>query len=424
MKKYSALKWVPSLYFAEGLPNIIVAEVSVFLYQQLGLSAEEITFYTSWFYLPWVLKPLWSPFVDVYKTKRWWILAMELLLGAAFAGVAFSLPTSFWLQTTICLFWLIAFSSATHDIAADGFYMLGLDTEEQSWFVGIRNTFYKFASIFGKGILISFAGILQVVFKGQIKYSWTLSFYAVAALFLLLYFYHYYSLPRPFLDHNQAKKNIQVVANELLSTIVSFFKKPHIGTALLFLLLYRFPEALLSKVSILFLRDFKHAGGLGLAPQEFSMVYGTLGVIGLLIGGIIGGMLVSRDGLKRWLWWMVCAITIPDIVYVYLSTANDVPFFLVNVCVFIEQLGYGFGFTAYTLYMLQFCRGKFQTSHYAISTGFMAASMMIPGMISGFLQHKLGYQNFFIMVMFTCIITFVVTSFIKVEDHCKGQNKE
>ena len=251
-----------------------------------------------------------------------------------------------------------------------------------------------------------------------------MSFYAIAALFLLLYFYHYYSLPRPFLDHNQAKKNIQVVANELLSTIVSFFKKPHIGTALLFLLLYRFPEALLSKVSILFLRDFKHAGGLGLAPQEFSMVYGTLGVIGLLIGGIIGGMLVSRDGLKRWLWWMVCAITIPDIVYVYLSTANDVPFFLVNVCVFIEQLGYGFGFTAYTLYMLQFCRGKFQTSHYAISTGFMAASMMIPGMISGFLQNKLGYQNFFIMVMFTCIITFVVTSFIKVEDHCKGQNKE
>ena len=423
LNQKSPWEWVPTLYFSEGLPNILVAEISVLMYQQLGLSNELIAFYTSWFYLPWVLKPFWSPFVELLKTKRWWIIAMELLLGASFAAMAFSIPTTFWLQSTICLFWIIAFSSATHDIAADGFYMLGLSEHDQALFVGIRNTFYKIASIFGKGFLVFLAGSLQVLFRWQIRFSWSIIFYIVSALFIAVYLYHLKQLPTPNKDKNINQKDIKRIGKDLIETISSFFKKPYIVTTILFLLLYRFPEALLSKVSILFLRDFKHAGGLGLSPQEFSLVYGTVGVIGLLGGGIIGSYLVSRDGIKKWLWPMVFAITVPDAVYIYLSYYQVDALWLINTSIFIEQFGYGFGFTAYTLYMLYFCRGQFQTSHYAICTGFMAASMMLPGMVSGRLQSILGYQNFFIFVLITCIITFVVTYFIKIDNNF-GKKRE
>lgn len=423
MKK-SPWAWVPSLYFAEGLPNVIVAELSVLMYQQLGLSNAEIALYTSLFYLPWVIKPFWSPFVDILKTKRWWILAMELLLGAAFGGIAFSIPTSFWLQATICLFWLLAFSSATHDIAADGFYMLGLNEHDQAWFVGIRNTFYRIASIFSKGLLIWLAGFLQVAFRGQIKYSWSIVFYAVAGIFIGLYLWHNYVMPRPKADiankvltHKKdgkaTKQSAGEIWREIVETVVTFFRKPYALTAVLFMLLYRFPEALLSKISILFLRDFPHAGGLGLSPQEFSFVYGTIGVIGLLGGGILGGILASRDGLKKWLWPMVLAITVPDLVYVYLSYALPESLWLINVCVFIEQFGYGFGFTAYTLYLIYYSQGNFKTSHYAICTGLMAASMMLPGMLSGWLESKLGYRYFFLLVIGACFVTFIVTALIK-----------
>ena len=349
LNQKSPWDWVPTLYFSEGLPNILVAEISVLMYQQLGLSNELIAFYTSWFYLPWVLKPFWSPFVELLKTKRWWIIAMELLLGASFAAMAFSIPTTFWLQSTICLFWIIAFSSATHDIAADGFYMLGLSEHDQALFNGIRNTFYKIASIFGKGFLVFLAGSLQVLFRWQIRFSWSIIFYIVSALFIAVYLYHIKRLPTPKKDKNINQKDIKRIGKDLIETISSFFKKPYIVTTILFLLLYRFPEALLSKVSILFLRDFKHAGGLGLSPQEFSLVYGTVGVIGLLGGGIIGGYLVSKDGLKKWLWPMVIAITVPDAVYIYLSYYQVDALWLINTSICIEQCGYGCGFTAYTL---------------------------------------------------------------------------
>ena len=232
----SPWEWVPTLYFSEGLPNILVAEISVLMYQQLGLSNELIAFYTSWFYLPWVLKPFWSPFVELLKTKRWWIIAMELLLGASFAAMAFSIPTTFWLQSTICLFWIIAFSSATHDIAADGFYMLGLSEHDQALFVGIRNTFYKIASIFGKGFLVFLAGSLQVLFRWQIRFSWSIIFYIVSALFIAVYLYHLKQLPTPNKDKNINQKDIKRIGKDLIETISSFFKKPYIVTTILFLL--------------------------------------------------------------------------------------------------------------------------------------------------------------------------------------------
>lgn len=434
-KKTSPWAWVPTLYFAEGLPYVAVMTVSLVLYKQLGLSNAEITFYTSWLYLPWVIKPLWSPFVDIIRTKRWWVTTMQLLIGAALGGVAFTIPTSFWLQGTLCFFWLMAFASATHDIAADGFYMLGLDEHDQAWFVGIRSTFYRIATIFGQGLLVALAGNLQVLFRYSIPYSWSLMFYGVAGIFIALWLWHSYAMPRvettpsPFTtDTNSLTPHPSNLTKELLDVVKTFFSKfPLRETviALLFMLLYRMPEGLLAKVSALFLIDSHGAGGLGLSPQEYGLVQGTVGIVGLTLGGILGGMAAGRDGLKRWLWPMVCAITLPDIVYVYMSYALPESLGVVNVCVFFEQFGYGFGFTAYMLYLIYYSQGAYKTSHYALCTALMALSMMIPGLFAGALQEWVGYRWFFIIVMLFCAVTFIVTALIKIDpEFGKKKSKE
>ncbi len=422
ISKSTPWSWVPSLYFAEGLPYVAVMTISLILYKQLGLSNTEITFYTSWLYLPWVIKPLWSPFVDIVKTKRWWILTMQLLIGAAFGGIAFTIPTSFWLQGTLFFFWVMAFASATHDIAADGFYMLGLDEHNQANFVGIRSTFYRLATIFGQGILVMIAGNLQVFWRNSISLSWSLMFYGVAGLFIALWLWHGYVLPRG--EERVKSEELRVKSEErkeerdLKALVKSFFTKfpaREVTIGILFMLLYRMPEGLLAKVSALFLVDALHNGGLGLSPQEYGFVQGTMGVIGLTLGGILGGICAGRHGLKKWLWPMVCAITLPDLVYVYMSFAVPDNFLVVNICVFFEQFGYGFGFTAYMLYLIYFSRGEYKTSHYALCTAFMALSMMIPGLFAGALQEAVGYQAFFIIVVAFCAVTFIVTSLINID---------
>lgn len=424
--KKSPWSWVPTLYFAEGLPYVAVMTISIILYKQLGLSNAEITFYTSWLYLPWVIKPLWSPFIDLVKTKRWWIVSMQLLMGAAFGGVAFTIPTAFWLQGTLFFFWLMAFSSATHDIAADGFYMLGLNQHHQAWFVGIRSTFYRLATIFGQGILVMIAGNLQVFYRNSIAFSWSLMFYGVTGLFIALWLWHGYILPHPREDVARKDVNASTIWLEFVKTIRTFFQKEQVVAGILFMLLYRMPEGLLAKVSALFLIDAGHNGGLGLSPQEYGLVQGTVGVVGLTLGGILGGLCAGRDGLKRWLWPMVCAITLPDIVYVYMSYALPTGLGVINACVFLEQFGYGFGFTAYMLYLIYYSRGNFKTSHYALCTAFMALSMMIPGLFAGALQETVGYRMFFIIVMACCTVTFVVASMLKIDPRfgVKGQETE
>lgn len=416
MKNRSPWAWIPSLYFAEGLPYVAVMTVSLILYKQLGLSNADITFYTSWLYLPWVIKPLWSPFVDIIKTKRWWITAMQLLIGAAFGGVAFTIPTDFWLQGTLFFFWLMAFSSATHDIAADGFYMLGLSEHDQAMFVGIRSTFYRLATIIGQGVLVMIAGNLQVIFRNSISYSWSLMFYGVAGVFIALWLWHAYILPRPNEDKDHEEANsASFILQNFWESIRTFFCKEQVVIGILFMLLYRMPEGLLAKVSALFLIDSAQNGGLGLSPQEYGLVQGTVGVIGLTIGGILGGMCAGKDGLKKWLWPMVCAITLPDMVYIYLAYALPESLLLINICVFIEQFGYGFGFTAYMLYLIYYSQGQYKTSHYSISTAFMALSMMIPGLFAGALQEAVGYRMFFIIVVVCCAVTFIVTSMLHID---------
>lgn len=407
--------WVPTLYFAEGIPYVAVMTISLILYKQLGMGNADITFYTSWLYLPWVIKPLWSPLVDLLRTKRWWITVMQLLIGASLGGVAFTIPTDFWLQGTLCFFWIMAFSSATHDIAADGFYMLALDEHDQSVFVGIRSTFYRFANIFGQGVLIMIAGFMQSRFGLDVPFSWSLMFYGTCAMFILLWLWHSSVLPRP-----ADKQTIRTDTNgksirSLLRDFLTKFPVRETVIGILFMLLYRMPEGLLVKVSALFLVDSSANGGLALSTEEYGLVQGTVGVIGLTIGGILGGICAGMGGLKKWLWPMVCAITLPDAVYIYLSYCLPDNFLIINTCVFVEQFGYGFGFTAYMLYLIYYSRGEYKTSHYAICTAFMALSMMIPGLFAGDLQETVGYQNFFLIVMACCTVTFLVSSLVKID---------
>jgi len=405
---------VPTLYFAEGVPYVAVMTISVIIYKRLGLSNADITLYTSWLYLPWVIKPLWSPFVDMLRTKRWWILVMQILIAAALAGVAFTIPGPWWLQGSLAFFWLLAFSSATHDIAADGFYMLGLEQHEQAYFVGIRSTFYRIATIFSSGLLVGLAGVLQVLTR-SIAYAWSLVFYLIAGLFIALWLYHSWALPRPSEDNHRMQKSAKDIMNEFWNTLVTFFKKPQVWIGICFMLFYRMPEGLLAKVSALFLVDKMANGGLGLSDVEFGMVQGTVGVIGLTLGGILGGIVASRDGLKRWLWPMVMAITIPDLVYVYLSYALPSSLLIINICIFLEQFGYGFGFSAYMLYLIYYSQGEHKTAHYALCTAFMALSMMIPGLFAGALQEAVGYQVFFLVVVVCCAMTYIVSALLKID---------
>ena len=610
-KRISPWAWIPTLYFAQGLPYVAVMTISVIMYKRLGISNTDIALYTSWLYLPWVIKPFWSPFVDLFKTKRWWIVAMQLIVGIGFAGIAFTLPLSAFFQLTLAIFWIIGFSSATHDIAADGFYMLALDTHGQSMYVGIRSTFYRCATVFGQGILVIIAGLLemntgldpvqlnvktspsysneirmpgdmpvsaseqqmaenntfiywpetvelstqsvpaetadsvkaaveehnmecgfvprpqtmtpqqkkaetgwwtahisdpfgnwirntfgkkteapkdlthkgalsvmairlakapeagetvalntvfekgdksivlvagerlsftaenwdkpayilfeadpklaettQAVFSGlsgNIPLAWSVTFFILAAFFLGITLYHRFILPKPASDHAAAEVTAGTIFKEFFGTFASFFRKKQVWMAIAFMLLYRFPEAQLVKLINPFLLDSKDVGGLGLTTGEVGLVYGTIGILGLTIGGIIGGIVAAKGGLKKWLWPMAWSISLTCITFVYLSIFQPENMAIINLCVFIEQFGYGFGFTAYMLYMIYFSEGEYKTAHYAICTAFMALGMMVPGMFAGWLQEQLGYENFFWWIMFCCLATIIVTLFIKVD---------
>ncbi len=602
--------WVPSLYYAEGIPYIIVMTVSVIMYKRLGISNTDIALYTSWLYLPWVIKPLWSPIVDIFKTKRFWIIIMQLIVGAGLAGVAFTIPVPQFFRYTLAFFWLLAFSSATHDIAADGFYMLGLTKHEQAFFVGIRSTFYRFAMITGQGLLIILAGYFEsstglppvemyvnsspgmetariispdsikitplegdlvifvnsdnvnitpiplqnkkadslltfvkewnlkhgfyksemkanesttsvenetswwnkhivdnleslivklfgpeeiiikrgekagnmgiayfhlsktpadnesiimnfaresgdesislvegsrfsfdknnwnkpalalfqldpkltgestTLFKGRagnIPLAWTLTFGILTILFLLFFVYHKFILPYPTTDVSAISNNNKSVFGEFFRTFVLFFKKKHILVIISFLLLYRLGESQLVKLASPFLLDNRELGGLGLTTGQVGLVYGTIGIIALVLGGLLGGFLASRNGLKYWLWWMLIAINLPNTVYIFLSYSLPSSFYVITASVAIEQFGYGFGFTAYMLYMIYISEGDHKTAHFAIATAFMALGMMIPGMLSGWLQELIGYQHFFVWVLIATIPAFIITKFVPLD---------
>ena len=607
-KKTSPWAWIPSLYLAEGLPYVAVMTISVIMYKRMGISNTDIALYTSWLYLPWVIKPFWSPFVDLLKTKRWWIVTMQLLIGAGFAGIAFTIPVPFFFQATLAFFWLLAFSSATHDIAADGFYMLALDTNTQAKFVGIRSTFYRIATIMGQGVLIILAGFLEsstgmeplkikveastqhtlsslplktsqdilaqdgelrfitdesdlkigiagldkdsvnaflagvklsniengfilneetdknnaekgkeswwsanissplgswikksfgekraevdessqagnigvlsvwlskspeadkqiilnttmnrgdksislvqgerltfnasnwnkpayLVFQldpkltsgssaeykalsGNITLAWSVTFFVLAGLFILFSFYHKIFLPKPDSDKGLEHVTAKTILSDFADTFVSFFKKPGVGKAIFFMLTFRFSEAQALKLINPFLLDSRDVGGLGLTTGEVGFVYGTIGIIALTLGGIIGGLVAAKGGLKKWIWPMTLSMLLTIATFVYLSFSQTESLMVINICIFVEQFGYGFGFTAYMLYLMYFSEGEQKTAHYAICTGFMALGMMLPGMFAGWLQELLGYNHFFVWVMICCIVPIVAVGLLKID---------
>ncbi|HBE55130.1 MAG TPA: MFS transporter [Prevotellaceae bacterium] len=410
MKTNKPYLWVPSLYLGESLPFAAVMLMSVVLYQEMGLTDKQIALYTSWLGLPWVIKPLWSPFIDTFRTKRWWILTMQMLVGAALAAVALTLPTPLWLQATLALFMLAAFGSATHDISADGFYILGLSNVQQEFYVGVRNTFYRVGMVLGQGGLVALAGLLQ--HSGlHVSAAWSVTFLAVAALMLLLCLWH--SRMLPVVEQPAPTVSRRHILNDFMQTFVVFFRKPNIVTALAFILLFRLPEGLLTKIVPLFLKRSIAEGGLAMDDVTYGVVYGTIGVIGLLLGGLLGGWLVSRYGLKRCLWPLVLCITLPDLVYVYLSYTQCGATWVVASCVFFEQLGYGLGFTAYTLYLVAFAHGERSTSVFSLCTAFQyLGGVMLPGMVSGWISDSVGYVQFFWIVMAFCLVTFGVTALV------------
>ena len=423
-KKISPWAWVPSAYFAQGLPYVAVMTISVIMYKRLGLSNTDIALYTSWLYLPWVIKPFWSPFVDLLRTKRWWIVAMQLLIGAGLAGIALAIPADRFVQLTLAMFWLVAFSSATHDIAVDGFYMLALDSREQAFYVGIRSTFYRLATIAGQGLLVVLAGVLERR-TGMVVQAWSATFLLLAGFFLALCLYHRFVLPRPSADCPSAGAlhSFSDVFREFAAVFVSFFRKKQAGVAILFMLFYRFPEAQLVKLINPFLLDPVEAGGLGLSTEQVGWVYGTVGIAGLTIGGIVGGICAARGGLRKWLWPMAWSLSLTCLTFVYLAYAQPGSLAVVSLCVFVEQFGYGFGFTAYMLYLIYYSAGQHQTAHYAICTAFMALGMMLPGMAAGWLQEWMGYRRFFVWVMACCALTILVCKCIKIDSADDGKEE-
>lgn len=406
--------WIPTLYFAEGLPYMAVMTISTVMYKCLGIGNTGIAFYTAWLYLPWVIKPFWSPFVDIIRSKRWWVLAMQWAIAIAMASIAFALPASGFFQATLALFWLMAFASATHDIAADGFYMLALTEHQQSLFVGIRSLFYRISMVVGQGALVVVAAFVSDAWA-QPKAGWIVVFGILAAFFALMASYHSFALPRPGADAMRSPRSRGEVLREFTETFVAFFRKPQVGVALTFMLLYRLPEAQLVKMITPFMLDPTESGGLGLTPDQVGLVYGTIGVIGLMLGGIVGGLAAARRGLRYWLHPMAWSMSLTCLTFVYLAVAQPSAIWEIYLCVFVEQFGYGFGFTAYMLYLIYFSAGRFKTAHYSICTGFMALGMMLPGMAAGWITDHFSYVAFFIWTMICCVATIGVCYLIHVD---------
>lgn len=403
--------YVPTLYFAEGLPYVIVNTVSVIMYKKMGLSNEFIGL-TSILYLPWFLKMAWSPFVDIYRTRRAWIIGTQAILCGLLALLALSIPTPLFIGASLALFILMALASATNDIATDGFYMLALDKTKQAFFLGVRSAAYRLSLAFGSGLLVVLAGVIETR-TGNIPLSWSAVLAAAGLICLALALFHRQYLPKPAADAAGAADGSS--GSGFTEAFKTYFMQPSIAPVIGFILLYRLGEALLIKMAAPFLLDRIDAGGLGLSTETVGIVYGTVGIICLSAGGILGGWLIARLGLKRIIWPMAIILNVPHLLYVYMAAARP-PLAAVYLMVGVEQFCYGLGFTAMAVFMMYNARDPYKTSHFAISTGFMALGMMLPGMISGIVQQAVGYVNFFIIVVAMALPGMALVPFIPLDD--------
>ena len=427
LKSINPWLWVPTLYFLQGIPYFLVNNISMVMFNQMGVPNGEMSFFTTLLYFPWALKFLWAPFVDLIRTKRWWFLTMQfLMLGLAVLTI-FSIPqpdpaTIAAMGTEVKLFMgvliafiIMAFASATHDIAADGFYMLALTSGVQAEMIGWRSVFYRLSNVFCNSALIAIPGIIYdwTIKQGEqnMPLAWKVTMVITAVIFALMAVWHMFFTPRPDADKPNAETSVKDIISGFGKAFATYFTKPGLWVAILFMLLYRLPEGFLMKMIYPFLLGARETGGLGLTMQELGVVYGAIGVIFLLLGGILGGFYISRVGLKKAFWWMALAMTLPCLSFVYLSMYLPENMVYIGIALAIEQFGYGFGFTAYMMYMMFFSEGEFKTSHYAICTSFMALSMILPGLVAGYIQEAIGYQNFFWMVI-ACSVGTILATFL------------
>ena len=402
--------WIPVLNFASGLPYAIVISVSVIMYKSLGINNEDIGIYTSLLYLPWVIKPLWSPFIDLYSTKRNWFLAMQLLISIAFLVVGLTIPTSHFFILSLAVFWVAAFASASNDVASDGFYMLALAKEQQSFFLGIRSTFYRLSMLTGNGLIVIIAGYLEEQYGDKTK-AWSYTMIIVGLIMAVITIYNYFFTPKT--EMKTTGNELELTPKVSFGTVFSsFFQKKQIGLALAFILFFRLGESQLLKMLTPFLIDEKSVGGMGLTTQDVGIIYGTFGVLALTIGGILGGIAISKQGLGKWMLPMILTMHLPIIGFILLSHFHPTSIFYVYATVVAEQFGYGFGFAAFMMYLIYVADGESKTSHYSIATGFMALGMMLPGMLSGYIQEYLGYTNFFVWVFLATIPGLILSRFL------------
>lgn len=400
--------WVPTLYLVEGLPYFIVNTISIIVLKDLGMENGPLALLTSLISLPWMIKPLWSPFVDIFRSKRWWVLTTQFLMVLSVALLAITLPKSSPFTLTLILFVITGFASATHDISADGFYMIAMNEKWQSGMIGVRNTFYRIAMVFGQGVLVVAAGLLEKR-SGDVCHAWTVTLLIASGFLAVLALYHLLVLPKPEEDAMQSSKTAKDVMKEFGNAFSTFFAKKGVWFMIAFMLLYRLPEAFSVKMLYPFFVDDVTAGGLGLDKAAYGIVYGTAGVVALLVGGILGGIMISRKDLRNCIIPMALSLAMPCAVYLYMAIAQPQSLWTIGTCVVFDQFGYGFGFTAYTIYMMRFAQGPLKTSHFAICTGFMALSMLLPGLVAGYLQTMLGYVGFFILVMLCCFATVFIS---------------
>ncbi|WP_269222512.1 MFS transporter [Flavobacterium sp. IMCC34518] len=407
MKDNKPWYWIPFLNFASGFPYAIIISVSVIMYKSLGVANEDIGVYTSLLYLPWVIKPLWSPFIDLYATKRKWFLAMQLVIAIAFLIVGLTIPMNHFFMLSLALFWVAAFASASNDVASDGFYMLALSKDQQSFFLGIRSTFYRLSMLTANGLIVILGGFLEQKFGDKTK-AWSYTMIVVALIMAFLTIYNFFTTPKVE-EITEAEVIHKASFGEVFAT---FFQKKQIGLVLAFILLFRLGESQLLKMLTPFLIDEKAKGGMGLTTEDVGIIYGTFGVAALVVGGILGGIAISKGGLRKWMLPMFLAMHLPIIGFVLLAHFHPASVHYIYATVIAEQFGYGFGFAAFMMYLIYVAEGESKTSHYSIATGFMALGMMLPGMASGFIQQYLGYGNFFIWVFCATIPGLILSQFL------------
>lgn len=401
--------WIPLLNFASGFPYIIITSVSVLMYKKLGISNEDIGVYTSLLYLPWVIKPLWSPFIDLHGTKRKWFLSMQMIISIVFLIVGFTIPLNNFFLLSLALFWVAAFASASNDVATDGFYLLALQKEQQSLFLGIRNTCYRLAMLTGNGLIVLFAGYLEHKYGDNTK-AWSYTMILVGILMVFLTIYNFFSTPT--IEENTIETKAEDEQKSFYTVFASFFKKKQIGLVLAFILVFRLGESQLLKMITPFLVDPKSVGGMGLETEDVGLIYGTFGLIALLLGGILGGIAISQQGLTKWMLPMILTMHLPILGFILLAHFHPASIYYVYAVVIVEQFGYGFGFASFMMYLIYVAEGESKTSHYSIATGFMALGMMLPGMLSGYIQQYLGYGNFFIWVLLATIPGLILSRFL------------